>query len=350
MNLPFDPPIAPMLAKLQEEMPRGEGWLYEPKWDGFRAVVFRDGNDVTLISRDAKPLERYFPELVPAMKEYLPKRAVVDGEVVIADKRGLDFESLLLRIHPAASRVKMLSETTPASFVAFDLLGQGDKDLRDAPLSKRRALLEKALAKATPIANKASKKAAIDALSPGTKVALSPHSDDADEAARWFDVFEEIGLDGVIAKRNDLLYLPGERAMVKIKHHRTADCVVGGYRLSKAGDGVGSLLLGLYDETGVLHYVGHTSSFKANERRELLAELRPLEGGTSFGGGRAPGGPSRWTGDRDVSWVPLEPSLVCEVRFDFMQGARFRHAARFVRWRDDKKPKECGFDQLPMRR
>ena len=350
MRLPIDPPIAPMLAKLQEEMPRGEGWLYEPKWDGFRAIVFRDGNEVTIVSRDAKPLERYFPELVPAVKDYLPKRAVVDGEVVIADNRGLDFESLLLRIHPAASRVKLLSESTPASFVAFDLLARGDKDLRGTPLAKRRALLETALKKAAPIPNKATKKQAVAALYPGPRVALSPHTDDPDEATRWFESFEEIGLDGVIAKRDDLLYLPGERAMVKIKHHRTADCVVGGYRLSKAGDGVGSLLLGLYDDAGVLHYVGHTSSFKAPERRSLLAELRKLEGGTSFGGGRTPGGPSRWTGDRDVSWVPLEPSLVCEVRFDFMQGDRFRHAARFVRWRDDKEPKKCGFDQLPRRR
>lgn len=350
MKLPIDPPIAPMLAKLQEEMPRGDGWLYEPKWDGFRAIVFRDGDEVTIISRDGKTLERYFPELVRAVKEYLPRRAVVDGEVVISDRRGLDFEALLLRIHPAASRVKLLSESTPASFVAFDLLAHGDKDLRDTPLVKRRTLLERALKKTTPIPDKATKKDAVAALYPGPRVALTPHTDDVDEATRWFDVFEEIGLDGVIAKRNDLLYVPGERVMVKIKHHRTADCVVGGYRLSKAGDGVGSLLLGLYDDAGVLHYVGHTSSFKANERRELLARLRKLEGGASFGGGRSPGGPSRWTGDRDVSWVPLEPSIVCEVRFDHMQGDRFRHASRFVRWRTDKEPRECGFDQLPLRR
>ena len=339
-----------MLAKLKDEMPRGEDWLYEPKWDGFRAIVFRDGDDVTIQSRDNKPLERYFPELVPAMKKFLPTRAVIDGEVVIADDRGLDFEALLLRIHPAESRVRMLSEASPASFIAFDLLAHGDKDLCKMPLAARRKLLEEAMKKANSLPDKPTKRDAIAAMYPGPKIALTPQTDDGDEAARWFDLFEEIGLDGVIAKRNDLLYVPGERVMVKVKHHRTADCVVGGYRLSKAGDGVGSLLLGLYDDAGVLHYVGHTSSFKTQERRDLLARLRELEGGASFGSGGTPGGPSRWTAGKDVSWVPLEPSLVCEVSFDFMQGDRFRHASRFLRWRPEKPPEDCGFDQLPRRR
>jgi ATP-dependent DNA ligase len=271
---------------------------------------------------------------------------VIDGEVVIADEKGLDFESLLLRIHPAASRVKMLAETTPASFVAFDLLAEGNNDLRSTDMTERRSLLEKAL-EGFALPEEPTEKDAIAALADAPRVMLTPQTDDADEADRWFEEFERIGLDGVIAKPADLLYVPGERVMVKVKHRRTADCVIGGYRLSKAGDGIGSLLLGLYDDSGVLHYVGHTSSFKAAQRRELLAELKPLEGGTSFVGGRAPGGPSRWTGDKDVSWVPLEPSLVCEVSFDYMQGARFRHAARFVRWRPEKPPRDCSFGQLP---
>jgi ATP-dependent DNA ligase len=335
-----------MLAKLKEEMPRGPGWLYEPKWDGFRAVVFRDGDDMTIVSRDSKPLERYFPELPDALKAILPKRCVIDGEVVIADEKGLDFEALLLRIHPAASRVKMLAETTPASFVAFDLLAEGTKDLCSTEMTARRSRLEKAL-EGFALPDEPTEKDAVAALADAPRVMLTPQTDDADEADRWFEEFERIGLDGVIAKPADLLYVPGERVMVKVKHRRTADCVIGGYRLSKAGDGIGSLLLGLYDDGGVLHYVGHTSSFKAAQRRELLAELKPLEGGTSFGGGRAPGGQSRWTGGKDVSWVQLEPKLVCEVSFDYMQGARFRHAARFVRWRPEKPPRECGFDQLP---
>ena len=242
----------------------------------------------------------------------------------------------------------MLAQSSPASFVAFDLLALDDDDLTSTPLAERRTRLEAAMPRASAIPSDATKRIAIDALFPGPRIALTPQTADADEAARWFEVFEEIGLDGVIAKRDDLLYVPGERVMVKVKHRRTADCVVGGYRLSKAGDGVGSLLLGLYQD-GVLHYVGHTSSFKAAQRRELLAELKELEGGTSFGGGRTPGGPSRWTGGRDVSWVPLEPSLVCEVSFDHMQGDRFRHAARFLRWRPEKRPQDCGFDQLPRR-
>lgn len=345
MSLPFDPPIKPMLAKLQTDMPEGEEWRYEPKWDGFRAIVFRDGPDTSLISRDERPFERYFPELIPALEEALPGSCVVDGEIVIATETSLAFDALLLRIHPAASRVKMLAEEGPSSFVAFDLLAEGSKDLRDAPLSERREGLESRL-EATPISSRASREEVMAALRPAPRVALTPHTSDVREAKNWFEAYEGAGLDGVIAKKHDLVYRSGQRSMVKLKHKRTADCVVGGYRLSKAGDGVGSLLLGLYDDSGGLHYVGHTSSFKAAERRALLAELKPLEGGSSFGAGRTPGGPSRWASAKDVSWIALEPSLVCEVSFDHMQGHRFRHAATFLRWRPEKRPRECTWDQV----
>jgi ATP-dependent DNA ligase len=326
-----------MLAKLKDAMPRGDGWLYEPKWDGFRAIAFRDGDDIALTSRDTRPIDRYFPELLDPLREALPGRCVVDGEVVISGDGGLDFDALQLRIHPAASRVTMLSETIPAAFVAFDLLALGDESLMGQPLVERRARLETALAGAP---------AADPARVRGREVFLTPQTADADEAEMWFDAYEAMGLDGVIAKQSGIVYSPGQRTMVKIKHRRTADCVVGGYRLSKAGDGIGSLLLGLYDPGGVLHYVGHTSSFKAPERRALLVELRALEGGSSFVGGRAPGGQSRWTGAAEKTWVPLDPSLVCEVSFDHMQGERFRHAATFVRWRPEKKPEDCDFAQL----
>jgi len=338
-----------MLAKLQEEIPEGDGWLYEPKWDGFRAIVFRDDDGAQIMSRDNKLLNRYFPELEPALVESIPPDTVVDGEVVLSDKKGLDFDSLQLRIHPAASRVKMLSKQIPASFVAFDLLACRGKDLRDAPLGTRCSELHKALRHSDAIEADATHADVIAALRPGPRVVLTATTDDASVCARWFDEWESIGLDGVIAKRLELPYAPKERVMVKVKHRRTADCVVGGYRLNKTGDGIGSLLLGLY-ERGVLHYVGHTSSFKAAERRALLAELEQYKGGTSFGGGRSPGGPSRWAQGRDTDWVPLDPVLVCEVSYDFLQGERFRHAATFVRWRDDKNPEECLFDQLPRRR
>ncbi|HET7483296.1 MAG TPA: ATP-dependent DNA ligase [Actinomycetota bacterium] len=350
MTLPFGPPLAPMLAKLQEQIPEGPGWLYEPKWDGFRAIVYKDGDELSIISRDNKPLERYFPELPAAIAAVTPPACVIDGEVVLCDEKGLDFDQLQLRIHPAASRVAMLSEQIPASFVAFDLLAEGSTDLRATPLKERRRALEKALAGAEPMPANPSIEDVISTLTPAPRVALTPQTGDVAIAASWFELLENVGLDGVIAKKDDLLYEPNKRVMVKIKHKRTADCVVGAYRVHKSGDGVGSLLLGLYDDSGTLHYVGHTSSFKAKERPELLAMLKPLEGGTSFGGGRAPGGPSRWTGAKEKTWVPLKPELVCEVSFDFLQGNRFRHAATFIRWRDDKKPEECGFDQLPLRR
>ena len=327
--LPITPPVAPMLAKLQTDIPRGEGWLYEPKWDGFRAIVLRDGEALRIDSRNGQTLDRYFPEVVEQLRLALPERCVLDGEIVLAGERGLDFDALQQRIHPAASRIKRLSVETPASFIAFDLLAVGDEDLRGAPGAERRARLIQEL-RATP------------------SVAITPQTDDPDEAAEWFTRYEGAGLDGVIAKQAGQRYVEGERLWVKVKHRRTCDCVVGGYRLAiAAGAGVASLLLGLYDENGVLHLVGHTSSFNAAERRALLEKLRPLEGGESFGGGRTPGGPSRWTqGKRDESWIAVQPVLVCEVSFDYMQGERFRHAARFHRWRTDKDPAECTFDQL----
>ena len=340
MALPFGPPVAPMLAKLDHEIPRGEGWRYEPKWDGFRAIVFRDGSDVMIQSRDSRPLERYFPELVPALLEAFPPGCVVDGEIILAGERGLDFDALQLRLHPAESRIRKLAAEIPASFVAFDLLADGGKDLRSRPLDERRSRLEKVLAAE-----------ASEHLPSGTTVVLlTPQTDDPDEAFGWFERLEGIGLDGVVAKRADQTYVPGKRVMVKVKHQRTADCVAAGYRLSRSGDGVGSLLLGLYDEAGVLHFVGHTSAFRASERRELLERLRPLEGGGGFGWGRSPGGPSRWSAGRDPSFVPLELRLVCEVTYDHMQGDRFRHATGFVRWRPDRDPRDCTFDQLGGRR
>ena len=352
MTLPFQPPLEPMLAKLKDSIPREDGWLYEPKWDGFRAIVFRNDAEITVVSRDKKPLNRYFPELVTALEAELREDCVIDGEVVIPGEHGLEFDSLLLRIHPAESRVKKLAAESPSSFVAFDLLALGEEDLRPVPLETRRERLDSALDRAVQLPAGTTKSGeeleaeVIEALRRGPKLALSPQTDDPDLAEVWFDVFEGAGLDGVMAKRADQAYLPRQRAMIKVKHHRTADCVVGGYRMNKTNDGIGSLLLGLYDESGVLHYVGHTSSFKAAERRALLQELKPLEGGASFGGGRTPGGPSRWTGAQGSSWVALEPSRVCEVAFDHLQGERFRHAATFKRWRSEKPPQECLFDQI----
>jgi ATP-dependent DNA ligase len=341
MALPVRPPVEPMLSKAREDIPTDDGWRYEPKWDGFRAIVFKDGDDVRIASRDHRPLNRYFPEVEEALRESLPERCVVDGEVVVAGPDGrLEFDTLQLRLHPAESRVRKLAAEIPASFVAFDLLAQGDEDLRGTPLAERRRRLEAILD--------------VEDRPPtgGTQVVLTPHTADPEEARVWFEAFAALGLDGIIAKRADLLYHPGERVMVKVKHRRTADCVVGGYRLSKAGDGVGSLLLGLYDEAGSLHFVGHTSSFKAAERREILAKLRALGEGESFGeGARQPGEPSRWSSGKDLSWYALPPVLVCEVAYDHMQGDRFRHGSTFLRWREDKRPEECRFEQVfPSRR
>jgi ATP-dependent DNA ligase len=348
MKLPFDPPLAPMLSSAAASLPEGEGWQFEPKWDGFRTLVFRDGDEVLLQSRDEKPMNRYFPELVEPLKKALPERCVIDGEIVIAGDGGLDFEALLLRIHPAASRVKLLAEQSPASFVAWDLLALDDEDLRESPLSVRRERLEKFLA---------------DVSAPAH---LSPATRDRAVAEDWFQRFEGAGLDGVMAKRLDSPYRAGERTMIKVKHSRTADCVVAGFRWHKNGPGtmVGSLLLGLYDEKGMLHNVGVTAAFTMAMRKKLALELAPLRGSAvenhpwrdwaeaqeeaAAKGQRMPGASSRWNRGKDLSWVPLRPERVVEVAYDHMQGTRFRHAARFVRWRPDKNPEECRYDQLEV--
>jgi ATP-dependent DNA ligase len=348
VNLPFEPPIEPMLAKLSDGIPRGAGWHYEPKWDGFRAIVYRDGDDVYMQSRDLRPLDRYFPELPPALRANLPERCILDGEVVIATPSGLDFGSLLLRIHPAASRVNMLAARTPASFVAWDLLAFDDRDLRDRPQGERRSLLEVALR---------------DARSP---VFLTPATQDIDCATEWFHRFEGAGLDGVVAKRQAEVYLPGKRGWTKIKHVRTADCVVAGFRWHKNGPGmmVGSLLLGLFDAAGRLQHVGITSSFTTEEKVALAKELVPLrehaleghpwaewaewEAQARAASMRVPGAVSRWNRDKDLSWVALRPERVCEVQYDHLQGDRFRHATTFLRWRPDKRPDQCRYDQLEV--
>ena len=341
---PIEPPVEPMLAKLASELPEGEGWLFEPKWDGFRSVVFRDEDRVYIQSRDLRPLNRYFPEVEAAVRTHLPPRAVVDGEIVIAGPRGLDFDALQLRLHPAASRVAKLAAATPASFVAFDLLAEGRRDLRGVPQAERRAALEEALASAT------------------GPVHLTPCTRDRAVAREWFHRFEGAGLDGVIAKHEATTYQPGKRAMVKVKHARTADCAVAGFRWHKNGPGtlVGSLLLGLYDEGGRLHHVGVTSAFTAEKRRQLARELEPLrkdalarhpwrEWAEAAGGStRMPGGQSRWSQGKDLSWEPLRLERVCEVKYDHLQGDRFRHGTTFVRWRPDKRPEECRYDQLEV--
>ena len=344
MRLPFAPPIEPMLSNAAEALPRGDGWQFEPKWDGFRTLVFRDGDEILLQSRDQKPMNRYFPELVAPLAAALPERCVIDGEMVIAGPDGLDFEALLLRIHPAASRVKLLAEQSPASFVAWDLLALGDHDLRQVPLVDRRQQLERVLARAAP------------------PVHLSPATLDRALAEDWFKRFEGAGLDGVMAKRLDEPYRAGERAMIKVKHRRTADCVVAGFRWHKNGAGtmVGSLLLGLYDEEGMLQHVGVTAAFTTPVRKELAALLTPLREDALAGhpwrgwaeagakGQRLPGATSRWNRGKDLSWEPVRPELVCEVSYDHMQGNRFRHAAHFVRWRPDKRPQDCRYDQLEV--
>jgi ATP-dependent DNA ligase len=340
LRLPFQPPLSHMLAKGIDAIPLGEGWLYEPKWDGFRCLVFYDGDEIFLQSRDLKPLGRYFPELEAGLKAVLPGPIVLDGEVVIATDGGLDFDALQMRIHPAASRVQMLAAATPSSFVAFDLLAEGSDEFRLQPFAERRRRLE----------------ARLKGLPP--PLYLTPATSDHALAQDWFERFEGAGLDGVIAKRMEEPYKPGARGWLKIKHLRTVDCVVGGFRWNRGEEGksVGSLLLGFFDSSGVLHHVGHTSSFKAAEKSELVEFLKPYvideeaegepHGQGGFGRGRTPGQPSRWTGARDMTWIRLRPELVCEVTFDYLQGDRFRHAATFQRWRYDKPPAECGFDQI----
>ena len=345
MRLPVESPIDPMLAKAQPALPSGDGWLYEPKWDGFRTIVFRDGDEWLLQSRDSKPMNRYFPELGDPILAQLPPRVVLDGEVVIAGPRGLDFDALLLRIHPAASRVKLLAAETPASLVVWDLLALGDEDLRERPLEERRARLAEALAGVRP------------------PVHVTPATRDRAVAADWFERFEGAGLDGVIAKRLADPYRPGERTMVKVKHARTADCVVAGFRWHKNGRGtaVGSLLLGLYDGEGTLHHVGVASAFSAAARVELARELEPLRAGAldqhpwrgwaeamEESGQRMPGATSRWNRGKDLSWEPLRVERVVEVAYDHMQGDRFRHPAQFRRWRPDKPPADCRYDQLEV--
>ncbi|MFG1810810.1 ATP-dependent DNA ligase [Streptomyces sp. NPDC049040] len=339
MDLPVMPPVQPMLAKAAKAIP--SGMQYEAKWDGFRAIVFRDGDEIELGSRSTKPLTRYFPEVVEALRALVPPRCVLDGEIVIARDGRLDFDALLERIHPADSRVRHLAEVTPASFVAFDLLALGDTSLMAEPQRDRRAALTKALR---------------DVAAP---VHIAPATDDMALAADWFNRFEGAGLDGVVAKPPHLAYRPGERVLVKVKHERTADCVVAGLRTHKSGPVVGSLLLGLHDAEGRLQHVGVCASFPMRRRAELMEELAPLRMESVAGhpwqewaseeaqaSGRLPGGPSRWTGKKDLSWVPLRPERVVEVAYDHMQGDRFRHTAQFRRWRPDREPEQCTYAQL----
>jgi ATP-dependent DNA ligase len=352
VQLPVMPPIEPMLATSVPEIPAAAGMSYEPKWDGFRTIVFRDGDEVELVSRGGKTMTRYFPEVVGYVREQLPARCVVDGEVVVVRRSPgaaprLDFELLQQRIHPAASRVAMLAEQTPADFVAFDLLALADRDLMATPYAERRDVLASALVAAVP------------------PVHLTPSTADAAVARRWFEIFEGAGLDGLIAKPPEIAYVPGKRLMLKVKHTRTADVVVAGFRYHKSGPVVGSLLLGLFDDDGALHHVGVSASFTAARRRELLDELAPYRDGTDdhpwktwldaataeAAGQRIPGAVSRWTGKKDLSWEPLRPELVAEVGYESMEGARFRHTAQFKRWRPDRTPESCTYDQLerPLR-
>jgi ATP-dependent DNA ligase len=341
----IQPPIEPMLAKLAEEIPADDRFLYEPKWDGFRAIVFRGATGVFIQSRDLRPLDRYFPELHDVLVAGLPAGCVVDGEIVIATPHGLDFDALQMRLHPAASRVAKLAKETPSAFVAFDLLATGGRDVRQEPQADRRALLEALLSRAEP------------------PIHLTPMTRDRALAAEWLSRFEGAGLDGVIVKDAGAVYEPGKRAMIKVKHARTADCVVAGFRWHKSGrDAIGSLLLGLYDERGTLHHVGVTSSFTMETRRRLVTELAPLRehalddhpwrDWAEVGAGelaRMPGGQSRWSAGKDLSWEPLRLERVCEVKYDHLQGPRrFRHAAVFVRWRPDKPPRDCRYDQLEV--
>ncbi len=344
MALPVESPLRPMLAKRVDALPEGGDFVFEPKWDGFRMLVFREGDELFLQSRDQKSMNRYFPELVEAFARQLPERCALDGEVVIAGDGGLDFEALLQRIHPAESRVARLAEETPASYVAFDLLCRDDESLVAAPFETRRERLEEALAGARP------------------PLHVTPLTRDRDVARDWFERFEGAGLDGVVAKPRALAYEPGKRSMLKVKHQRTADCVLAGFRWHKSGEGtaVGSLLLGLFDAEGRLHHVGVAASFTAARRRELVEELAPLREGAHEGHPwgdwirasqthqRVPGGQSRWSRDKDLSWIPLRAERVVEVRYDHMQGTRFRHTAHFARWRPDKAAAECTYDQLEV--
>ncbi|HEX3703462.1 MAG TPA: ATP-dependent DNA ligase [Vicinamibacterales bacterium] len=340
----IEPPIEPMLAKIAADLPTGDTFLFEPKWDGFRAIVFRGGTELFIQSRDLRPLDRYFPEVHEALLAGLPDGCVLDGEIVIATPRGLDFDALQMRLHPAASRVAKLALQTPAAFVAFDAIAAGGTDLRALPQAHRRQHLERMLAHARP------------------PIHLTPMTRDRALATEWLSRFEGAGLDGVMAKPASGTYQPGKRAMIKVKHARTADCVVAGFRWHKTGKDelVGSLLLGLYDESQRLHHVGVTSSFTLAARRQLAVELAPLRkraledhpwrewAGEDGATTRMPGGQSRWSAGKDLSWEPVRIERVCEVKYDHMQGPRFRHPPIFQRWRPDKRPIDCGYDQLEV--
>jgi ATP-dependent DNA ligase len=343
-SIVLTPPIEPMLAKVADELPHGEGFLFEPKWDGFRAIVFRKGNEVMIQSRDLRPLDRYFPELAKALGEILPKGSVIDGEIVVTTPHGLDFDALQQRLHPAASRVAKLAQETPASFVAFDLLAAGGKSTMALPQQERRARLEQLLGSVKP------------------PVYLTPVTREREVAVDWLQRFEGAGLDGVMAKPQEAPYQPGKRTMFKIKHSRTADCIVAGFRWYKeTRDAVGSLLLGLFNGAGVLQHVGVTSAFTMQMRRELADELEhlrkdamenhPWRDWASASAGdadRMPGAKSRWSAGKDLGWEPLRPERVCEVKYDHLQGDRFRHATHFLRWRPDKAPQDCRYDQLEV--
>jgi len=347
VNLAVNPPVLPMLAKRVGELPPGEGWIFEPKWDGFRTLIFRDGDEIFIQSRDEKPLNRYFPELIDPLKAQLPKRCVLDGEIVIAIGEGLEFDTLQMRLHPAESRVRKLAVEIPASVVFFDILCEGDKSLCDTPFAKRRARLEAVLKNAEP------------------PLHITPATRDRKTAADWFQRFEGAGLDGVVAKGEDGTYEPNKRVMLKVKHERECDCVVAGFRWHKRGEktAVGSLLLGLYDDDGNLQHVGVSASFTNEKRRELVKFLQPYrknalekhpwrawaeEEAADGQPHRMPGGQSRWSSGKDLSWEPLRPELVVEVAYDHMQGDRFRHTAQFRRWRDDKRPRDCTYEQLEV--
>ncbi|MEV0229436.1 ATP-dependent DNA ligase [Nonomuraea sp. NPDC050786] len=351
-NLPVRPPVPPMLAKPVKAMPKQDGTLfYEPKWDGFRCIVFRDGDEVYLGSRKERPFTRYFPELVEAVRAELPDKCVVDGEIVLPRGSQLDFDALQQRIHPAASRVKLLSEQTPAQFVAFDLLALGDESLMEEPFSERRARLEGIFPEK------------------GESIRLTPVTTSDEQAAEWFQTFEGAGLDGIIVKPGDQPYVPDKRTMFKVKHERTADVVICGYREHKSGPIVGSLLLGLYGADGRLHHVGVAASFPMARRAELVEEISPYiaelsehpwghwaeqatanigqpAAGPSRGGQRVPGAVSRWNAKKDLSFIPLRPELVIEVAYDQMEGDRFRHTAQWRRWRPDRTPESCTYEQL----
>lgn len=347
MKLAVAPPLLPMLAKRVSALPEGEGWIFEPKWDGFRTLVFRDGSEVLLQSRDQKSLNRYFPELIAPLLGGLPEQCVLDGEIVVAQDTGLDFDALQLRVHPAASRVKLLAQEIPASVVFFDLLCEGASDLRSEPFRARRARLEAVLKRAQP------------------PLYITPSTTERAQAADWFERFEGAGLDGVMAKPETGTYEPNKRVMFKVKHDRDCDCVVAGFRWHKSGDkdAIGSLLLGLYDEHGALQHVGVCASFSMAKRRELVKFLAPYrkdalvnhpwrswaEGESGEGGEqRMPGGKSRWSQGKDLSWEPVRPELVLEVAYDHMQSGRFRHTAQFRRFRSDKPPQECTYAQLEV--